>query len=321
MKYLFMHLYIAYHARMDLSTLRIFADVMRRRNFAAVARDHALAPSSVSRSIASLEAELGVKLFQRSTRQLEPTEAGLDYFDRIESVVDQLEQAQHIAKQWKEQPRGTLRITAPVTFGQISIVPLLPDLKALYPDLTFEMVLTDSMVDLVAERIDIAIRLGSLPDSMFIAKRLCSIEFMVCASPQYLAQYGYPKTPQQIQDHECILWLLPGFGSRWRFRVPDMHNAIKDVIEVPVQGHFRISNSQAIKQCVLAGMGISLLNRIVAKKDLADGSLIDLFPNYDVCATDFDTPAWLVYPSRDYLPLKVKLIVDFLQKRFREDPP
>ena len=200
-----MHFNSAYYARMELFTLRLFTDVMRRRNFAAVARDHGLAPSSVSRAISALENELGIKLFQRSTRQVEPTEAGLNYFDRIEPVADQLEQAQHLTKQWNEQPKGTLRITVPVTFGQISIVPLLPELKALYPDLSFEILMTDSMVDLVAERIDVAIRLGSLPDSMFIAKRLCSVEFIVCASPVYLEQYGRPKTPQHIQDHECNL--------------------------------------------------------------------------------------------------------------------
>ncbi len=109
---------------MELSTLRIFTDVMHRRNFAAVARDLGLAPSSVSRSIAALEEELGIKLFQRSTRQLEPTQAGVDYFDRIESLVEQLEQARHLTQQWNEQPKGTLRITMPVTFGQIAIVPL-----------------------------------------------------------------------------------------------------------------------------------------------------------------------------------------------------
>ncbi len=302
---------------MELSTLRLFADVIRRRNFAAVARDHGLAPSSVSRSIASLEDELGIKLFQRSTRQLEPTEAGINYFDRIESVLDQLEQAQFHTKQWNEQPKGTLRITAPVTFGQIAIVPLLPELKKCYPDLMVEMLLTDTVVDLVAERIDIAIRMGVLPDSVFIAKRLCSVGFVVCASPSYLAQFGHPDTPQQIQNHECILWPLPGFSSHWRFRESNEDNVTNDIIEVPVHGHYRISNSQALKQCTLAGMGIAILTKMVVKNELLDGSLINLFPDYDVTTTNFDNAAWLVYPSRDYLPLKVKLIVEFLQNKFR----
>ncbi|VAW91170.1 Transcriptional regulator, LysR family [hydrothermal vent metagenome] len=301
---------------MELSTLRLFTDVMHRRNFAAVARDHGLAPSSVSRSIAALEEELGIKLFQRSTRQLEPTEAGVDYFDRIEVLVDQLEQAQYLTQQWNGQPKGTLRITMPVTFGQIAIVPLLPEFKQHYPDLTVEVLMTDAIVDLVAERIDIAIRLGSLPDSKFIAKRLCSIEFVACASPNYLSQKGHPKTPQQIQNHECILWPLPGFSTHWNFRESKSRNKKQDIIDVPVQGHYRISNSHALKQCAVAGMGIALLTKMVAKKELDDGSLINLFPELDVSATDFDNPAWLVYPSRDYLPLKVKLMVDFLQEKF-----
>ncbi len=195
-------------------------------------------------------------------------------------------------------------------------MPLLPELKALYPDLTVEVLMTDAIVDLVAERIDIAVRLGILPDSKFIAKRLCSIEFVVCASPQYLSQHGQPASPQQIQNHECILWPLPGFSSHWNFRESNLRHDKKEIIEVPVQGNYRISNSRALKQCALAGMGIALLTKMVAEKELQNGSLINLFPEHDVSATDFDNPAWLVYPSRDYLPLKVKLMMDFLQEKF-----
>ena len=138
--------------------LQIFVEVIRQGSFAAVARDRNLDPSSVSRAIAGLEAELGVRLFQRTTRQLSPTEAGTAYFERIEPLVEEMQQANNLATDMSRQPKGTLRVTASVSFGQKCIVPLLPNFGTLYPDLTVDLLLTDAVVDLFAERIDVALR-------------------------------------------------------------------------------------------------------------------------------------------------------------------
>lgn len=301
---------------MELSALRTFVEVMRRGSFAAVARDQDVAPSSVSRAIAALEEELGVRLFQRSTRRLEPTEAGRVYFERIETIVDELEHAGHMAVDMSSSPKGSLRITAPQTFGQLHIVPLLPELSATYPELSLELLLTNAIVDLLAERIDVAVRLGPLPDSTLVVSRLCPMIYVVCASPRYLEQHGRPQTPHDVQRHDCLLFPLPGYDSRWRFRKPK-----GKVIEVPVRGRCVISNGVALRQCAVAGMGLTMLPRWNIEQQLRDGSLVDVFPDYEVTATSYDIAAWLLYPSRDYLPLKVRVFVDFLKRKFREGPP
>jgi DNA-binding transcriptional LysR family regulator len=301
---------------MDLLALRIFVEVMRRGSFAAVARDRNLAPSSISRAIATLEDDLGIRLFQRTTRQLAPTEAGRIYFERIEPIVDELERAQLMAADVSDQPRGTLRVTTPVTFGQIVIIPLLPELTATYPELSLELLMTDAMVDLLAERVDVALRLGRLADSGFTAHRLCDMAFAVCASPGYLERRGRPRTPGDLERHDCLVFLMGGYRTRWRFR-----SRKGAITEVPIHGRCVISNALALRECAVAGMGPVLLPRWVVARELRSGALIDLFPGHDVTATDFDSAAWLLYPSRAYLPLKVRVFVDFLKQRFQGRPP
>ncbi|WP_126453219.1 LysR family transcriptional regulator [Sulfuriflexus mobilis] len=301
---------------MDIEILRTFVEVMRRCSFAAVAREKDVAPSSISRAISSLEEELGVRLFQRSTRRLEPTEAGIIYYEHVEPLVDELERAHSMAADLSEHPRGTLRITTPVTFGQITLIPLLPELSTLYPDLTFEISMDDHMVDLLSERIDVALRLGPLTDSSFVATQLCELMFVVCASPAYIKKYGRPETLANIEQHNCLLFPLPGYSSRWRFR-----DKTGRVYEVPVHGRCYISNAFSLKQSAMADMGLVLLPRWVVWQELENGSLVDLFPDYDVTATEFDSSAWLLYPSRSYLPLKVRVFVNFMKDKFRAGLP
>jgi DNA-binding transcriptional LysR family regulator len=293
---------------MDLSVLQIFIDVMRQGRFAAVARERNIDPSSVSRAIAGLEAELNIRLLQRTTRSLSPTEAGLAYFQRIEPLVEEMQQAIDVATDISGQPKRILRVTASVSFGLKCIVPLLPDFGAICPDITVDLLLTDANVDFFAERIDLAVRLGLLADSTLIARQLIRTRYFVCASPQYLKQWGYPKHPHDIEKHNCLLFPLAGFRSKWIFR-----NTEGKLSEVFVRGRTIISNAIALQQCALLGMGLALLPNWLIDKDLQAGTLIDVFPNYEVTATDYNTGAWLVYPSRAYVPLKVRVLMDFLK--------
>lgn len=293
---------------MDVSVLQIFVEVMRQGSFAAVARDRNLDPSSVSRAIASLEEELGIRLFQRTTRQLSPTEAGVTYFERIEPLVEEIQQAIDVAADISGQPKGKLRITASVSFGHKCIVPLLPQFEALYPDLTIDLLLTDAVVDLFADRIDVAVRLGLLADSTLIAQQLMKTHYCVCASPEYLKRFGRPEKPIEMEHHNCLLFPLAGFRSRWIFK-----DCNGDLSEVSVSGRTLISSAIALQQCAIAGMGLALLPNWLIDEDLRTGSLIDVFPDYAVTATDFSTAAWLVYPSRAYVPLKVRVFIDFLK--------
>lgn len=289
--------------------LQIFVEVMRQGSFAAVARDRNLDPSSVSRAIASLEAELGIRLFQRTTRQLSPTEAGTAYFERIELLVEEMQQAIAIATDMSGQPQGTLRVTASTSFGQKCIVPILPEFQSRYPELTVDLLLTDAVVDVFAERIDLAVRLGLLADSTLIAQPLMPTIYRVCASLQYLQHHGQPQTPHDIKHHHCLLFPLAGFRSRWIFK-----DSSGKMSEIPVHGRTIISNAIALQHCAIAGMGLALLPNWLIHDDLNSGTLVNLFPTYDVTATDFSTAAWLVYPSRAYVPLKVRVLIDFLQQ-------
>jgi DNA-binding transcriptional LysR family regulator len=298
----------AYNSAMDLSVLQIFIEVVRQGSFAAVARDRNIDPSSVSRAIAGLEEELGIRLLQRTTRQLSPTEAGVAYFERIEPLVDEMQQAIEIATDIAGHPKGTLRVTASVSFGLTCIVPRLHDFNTMYPDLTVDLLLTDANLDLFAERIDLAIRLGLLADSTLIAQQLMRTRYFVCASPHYLQQWGHPTHPREIETHNCLLFPLPGFRSRWIFK-----DASGDESTVIVQGRTIISNAIALQQCAIAGIGLALLPNWLIDTDLRAGTLTNVFPDYDVTATDFNTAAWFVYPSRAYIPLKVRVFIDFLK--------
>lgn len=300
---------------MEIDTLRVFVDVMRRGSFAAVARDRNVDPSSVSRMIGGLEEQLGVRLFNRTTRHLSPTEAALAYFDRIEPMVEELERAALVAADSGDTPRGTLRITAAVTFAQKNLVPLLPEFAGRYPELSFELLLTDKFLDLVEDRVDLAIRLGRLPDSSLIAHRLCNMVYAVCASPEYLRRHGRPKTPADLEHHGCLRYPVLGY-AKWRFR-----KAGGAITEVPVRGRVVAANGVALVQCAVASMGILMLPRWNVAHELRSGALVDIFPDYEATASEFDVAAWMIYASRSYLPLKVRTFAAFLKEKFAHGPP
>ncbi|MGE0255357.1 MAG: LysR family transcriptional regulator [Alphaproteobacteria bacterium] len=301
---------------MDTAVLEIFVEAVRRGSFAAVARDRGVDPSSISRAIATLESDLGVRLLQRSTRRLAPTEAGMIYFERVESIVDELARARSLAADAGERPTGRLRVAAPVSFAQLNIVDLLPEFAAAYPELSLDLLLTDATVDLVTERVDVALRMGPLADSSLVAHRLAPLVMRACASPAYLARRGRPAGPAELAGHDCLVLAMPGFGSRWRFRAMD-----GSVEEVSVTARVTTSNGVALKRFALAGMGVSLQSRWTGGRELRTGELVDLFPDFEATASSFDNAMWVIYPSRAYLPLKVRAFVDFLKDKFRNGPP
>ena len=302
---------------MDTETLSLFVDVFRHGSFAAVARDRNRAPSSISRAISSLEEELGVRLFQRTTRRLSPTEAGQLYFSRVEPLVEALDGAREAALDLEETPRGTVRLTAPVSFAQQNLIPHLGAFTQQYPRVRLELMLTDARVDLLAQRMDMAIRLGQLEDSSLIARRLCSMRYVVCASPTYLKRDGIPKTPQDLANHRCLTFPLPGVGPTWRFR----RNEAEAARTIDVSGPLSISNALALRDAALAGIGVTLLATWVAGQALHSGELVDLFPGWEVTGTGFGSAAWLIVPSRDYVPLKVRAVQTFLSALFQGGPP
>jgi len=293
---------------MDFDSVRIFVDVMKHGSFAAVSRQRDRDPSSISRSIAGLESELGFRLFQRTTRKLAPTEAGNEYFARVQNLIGEFDRAGEAALDLVSLPTGTLRVTACTSFGQRVLAPILPKLRSQYPNLTIDLVLMDHHVDIVEEQIDVAIRFGSRPEGDFIASQLVPRRFHVCASPEYTEKYGQPAHPTDLENLDCLLFSMPGYRSAWKFRTSSI-----ETFKVPVAGHLLVSHGVTMTACAVAGLGPALLPDWVCQDEIIDGLLIDLFPDYECTATDFDTAAWLVYPSRTYLPSKVRVFVDFLR--------
>lgn len=294
---------------MDLSALKTFIDVAKQGSFASVARDHGVTPSSVSRAIASLEAELGVRLFQRTTRKLVPTEAGEAFGRSIEPVLDELNRAQLMAKDFGARPMGSVRVVAPVACGQLIIIPLLPQFTRQYPDLSVDLRLDDTEVDVLTAQVDVSLHCGRPPASEFVATRLCRVDFVACASRDYVHQHGRPRAPWDVLNHSCLVLSSPVQSARWRFRCGEGR-----VVDVPVRGRVSITDAWGILQCTLSGIGLSLLPRLMVEEHLRNGSLVDVFPDHDVALTDLDSATWIIYPSRNYLPLKVRLFVDFVKE-------
>lgn len=297
---------------MDVDPHRIFLDIARTGNFAAAARERGVEPSSISRAISALERRLGFRLFQRSTRQVALSEAGALYLERVRAALDDLDAAQEEARALSAGPTGVLRITASVTLGVTLLAPLLPELRAVMPHVGLELELTDQNLDLVADRIDIAIRLAPNYRGDVVGVKAFDVRYLVCAAPSYLASAPPIVTPDDLAAHRCILFSLPQFRGRWIFRAPG--GALS---EVAIGGDLVISTALAIQEAARLGLGPALLPHWLVADDLASGALVRLLPDHDVTATDFTTAAWLLYPSRRHLPLKTRTAIDFFRARLR----
>jgi len=295
---------------MEIDSVRVFVDVMKHGSFAAVARQRQVDPSSISRSISNLETELGFRLFQRTTRKLSPTEAADEYFARVEGLIGEFDLASEAALDLVSMPTGTLRVTACTSFGQRVLAPILPELRSRYPDLTIDLQLVDHPVDIVEEKIDLAVRFGNKPEGHFIVSRLVPRHFRICASPAYIERAGKLENPRALEERDCLLFSFPGYRSAWKFR----RNGDL-VFSVPVTGHLLVSHGVTMTKCAVAGLGPALLPDWLCAREIAAGELIDLFPDYECTATDFDTSAWLVYPSRSYVPVKLRVFIDFLREK------
>jgi DNA-binding transcriptional LysR family regulator len=294
---------------MDLDSLRIAVEVARRGSFAAVARDRDSEPSSISRVVAAIEKELGLRLFQRTTRRLAATESGRLILPRLEAILEEFEAAKDEALSVSSGPSGTLRLTASVAFGTTQIVPLLPAFHNEYPQIKMDLLLTDQKLDLIYDRIDLAIRLTANLDSDVISVKLMDTRYHVCATPQYWATGTRLNKPADLSSHNCLLFDLPDYRTRWLFR-----DRIDRVQAVPVQGHIVISNAFALYQATCLGLGPALLPDWLIAKDLEAGRLVDPLPDFHATARDFTTAAWFLYPSRFHLPSKVRATIDFLRK-------
>lgn len=305
-----MHGITAYTAGMNIEDLYLFRDVTRRLSFAAVALERELDPTSVSRAVANLEKELGARLFQRTTRRMTLTEAGRILLGSANTIIEAVEQARDGLRDARTGPTGCLRMTASTAFGEAVIAPLLGDFLAQYPALTVELQLTDSRVDYVSDGIDLGVRLGSQLSGEMVATQLFRTRYRVCASPEYLNSVPAIRRPEHLHAHFCPVMTQTAFRSQWRFR--DSKGRER---RVDIKSRLAVTSALSLRRAALEGLGPALLPEWLVGTDLKSGALKAILPGFQVSGENVDTAAWLIYPSRSYLPQKVRVMIDFLKSR------
>jgi DNA-binding transcriptional LysR family regulator len=290
--------------------LVVFHSVVKHASYAKAAEDLALSHSGVSRIVTRLEERLGVRLVQRTTRKLSLTEAGTAFHARTSQILLDLADAEAELQTAQLRPRGTLKVTASVVFGQLYLGPLIPELLEHFPELSIDLSLTNRFVDLVDEGIDLAIRIGSLTDSRLIARRLCNNKRVLVATPGYLKQRGVPKAPADLKGHDAILFTAFARPREWRLIGPD------GPLSVNVSGRLATNNVEVASTAARQGLGITVGATLSVGKALLSGELVRVLPDYE-----FEpTAVFAVYPSARQLSTKVRATVDFLVERM-EDPP
>lgn len=294
---------------MDVQALRTIVLVARHGSFAAAARALDVDPSSVSRVVMQVEADLGVRLFQRSTRSLRETEEGAVFISHVGPLLEGLDHAKDVTRQIRQRPSGRLKVTTSVSFAQICVVPHLAEFFERYPEIELELLPSDANLDLIADNIDLAVRLAPAPKGDLVSTKLRGTRYLVCATPGYLAAQPELTRPEDLTKHACLRFALPEFRDEWRFRQGSTEQRI------PVGGRLVISNALSLRGATLDGLGPALLPDWLVGGDIRAGRLVDIFPDFECTATTYDTGAWALYPSRSYLPRKVRVMIDFLREK------
>lgn len=294
-----------------LAALEAFVKVAETQSFSEAARRLRGSKSAVSRHIAALETDLGVRLFHRTTRSLTLTEAGRGYFERAGRVLADLEDANRSVSQLQAAPRGRLRVNAPMSFGFLHLAPALTDFLARYPEVEVDVTLNDRFVDLVDEGFDVAVRIGSLVDSSSIARKLAIVRRVVCASPAYLEARGVPQTPDDLKGHDCLCNTNISQTREWRFVTAE-----GKPWPVAVGGRLTANNGDTLKVAALSGFGFVHLPTFIVGEALKAGTLVSVLDAF----IDQDMTLNAVYPHARYLTPKVRAFVDFLSQRFGPEP-
>lgn len=293
---------------MNFEHLRLFVRLASTHNISQAGKELGLSAPVASIHINKLEESVGARLVHRTTRKVSLTEEGVAFLPYAEEVLANVDAARASVGSGKANPKGTLRITAPASFGRMHLMPALKAFMADYPELTLDIRLTDSMVDLVEGGFDVAIRNAELKDSSLIAKKLAKDRRIMCASPAYLAEFGSPSKPDDLKHHHCINQTgLEG----WAFETPD------GVENIRVKGAIRIDHGEAVRDAAADGMGIAMCATWIAYQQLKSGELVQVLEDYPLAN---DTAIWVVYPSSRFLAPKVRAFIDHFADYYGSPP-
>ncbi|MBU3020544.1 LysR substrate-binding domain-containing protein [Aestuariibacter sp. A3R04] len=277
-----------------------FVAVIEQRSFTRAAEKLQISTAKVSRQVTALEKRLDSKLLNRTTRIVTPTDIGLQFYHQCRQITELLDDAQRLVSEQQHTPKGHLKLTAPVTYGERFIAPLLNDFALLYPGLRIQLELTNKVLDLVEESYDMGIRLGHLEDSTLRARKLGSRKLHTCASSAYLDSAGVPQRIDELKKHHCVA----GTSSHWQFTVDNNHKTFRP------SPRMRCNSGFAVRDAALKGLGIIQLPDYYVAKDIAEKRLLPVLTEYD---TENDG-IWAVYPQSRHVPNKVRLLVDYLVK-------
>ncbi|MCC4832747.1 LysR family transcriptional regulator [Shewanella sp. 10N.7] len=293
---------------MNNDHLRLFVRVASTQNISMAGNDLGLSPAVASMHLNKLEESLGIKLIHRTTRKVSLTEEGREFLPHAEEVLNAVDSAKASVGVGSFTPQGTIRITAPSSFGRMHIVPALKEFVKAHPQLKVDLRQSDSIVDMVEGGFDIAIRNASLTDSSLIARKLATDKRIICASPDYIKQFGEPKTPSDIVNHQTIK--LIGI-DHWDFDTPEGVQKIKP------QSTIRIDNGESVRDACIDGGGLTICSIWCAYKALNNGQLVQVLKDYPVHS---DTAIWAVYPSSRLLAPKVRAFIDYFLKYYGDKP-
>ena len=294
-----------------IALMAVFAEVAQRSSFSQAAQDLHMSTASVSRKIAELEVILRVRLFERSTRKVRLTEIGRAFYERCSNVLHLAEESTLAVQELQSEPRGNLRVTAPILFGTLHLSAVIGDFMERYPEVSVELHVSDQLESLSMGHYDVAVRITNHLDDNIVARRLTTIDWTVCASPAYLASRGPPETPADLAKHDCYHYPSVIKQRQWSFAKDG------EEISVPIQGRLKVNSSQVIAELVEAGMAIGLLPNYLIGQALSEGRLKVLLPGYK--PTVNSALYALSQPNR-YTTAKVQYFLAALRDKFT-DPP
>ncbi|WP_343583584.1 LysR family transcriptional regulator [Herbaspirillum sp.] len=291
-----------------LREIECFIAVAELGSFVKAADALGISKAAVSRTVLDLEARLGSRLMQRTTRRLSLTEAGTLYLERCKQIVAALEEADDLLLAGAANPTGLLRINAPHTFGVLHLAPLWPVFMERHPGVALDITLSDRIVDIIDEGFDMAIRIARLSDSTLVHRKLATTKLLVCAAPAYLDKHGTPSHPHELAQHQTISYSYNAGKDDWQFNGPE------GTVSVKINSRIHVNNGDSCVAAALGGAGITRQPTFMIDQYLRSGQLVPLLPDY----TAPDLGIYAVYPSRSHLPPKVRAMLDFLSEAFRQ---
>jgi DNA-binding transcriptional LysR family regulator len=293
-----------------LDGIAAFVRVVDGGSFSAAAGRLKISKSAVSAHVQRLEERLGVRLLNRTTRRLSLTEAGAAYYRHCKRILSEAEAAEQAASALQREPRGTLRISVPDSFGWMHVAPAVPAFLKRYPDLGLDISLSSTHVNLVDEGLDLAIRIGALEDSPLVVRKLAPSRLIICATPAYLKEHGTPSEPDELAGHNCLCTKLLPWGDEWRLV------SKRGEIRTPVAGSFRSNNAEMLRAAALDGVGVAVLPSWAISEPLRTGALRRILAAWEPPASTI----YAVYPDNRLMSMKVRAFVDHLVRHFGRTP-